>query len=194
MIANFDVDIDTPPEFEPHSLFPNWPRASIIKNEELLPHPCGYYPQNIAVDKLTNLSAIDYETAESLGYFKLDLLHLSVYSHFKDRSEIEQLIEIEPDWTILQSPQHVVKLFQLSKHIELLQKLKPSSIEDVADALALIRPGKIELLPLYLNDKSSIRSILYKQDRSGYSFKRSHAISYSLVIVLQLHLIDLGLL
>jgi len=194
MITAFDVDLDLPPSFKPEVLFPDWVRASVCQNEELRPHACGVYPQSMALDKVTGLAAIPYEEAEQLGYLKLDLLHLTVYKHFQSRDEITELLKIEPEWTILQSPSQVAKLFQLSRHIDLLQKVKPRSIEDVADALALIRPGKIELLPLYLKDKFNSRPLLYKKGSDGYSFKKSHAISYAMVVVLQLHLINLELL
>jgi hypothetical protein len=189
-----DVDIDFPTKFKPLNLFPNWIPASIVQNEKLRPHPCGIYPQNIPIDPLTKLAAIPYEEADEYGYFKLDFLHLSVYDKFESREEIEELLTIEPDWNLFLIPSNWSKLFQMSRHGELLQRLRPRSIEDVADAIALIRPGKIELLPLYLNDKAKGRAALYKQDASGFSFKKSHAIGYALVIVLQLHLLSLELL
>lgn len=194
MIAFGDIDIDLPPSFDPLKVFPEWVKASMVQNEVLRPHPCGVYPQTIPKDKVTGLAAIPYETAEDVGYFKLDFLHLSVYQHFESREEILQLLEIEPDWTLLQVPSVVEKLFQLSKHLELLRKVKPKSLEDIADALALIRPGKMELLPLYLNDKIKARGLLYQKGADGYSFKRSHSLSYAMVVVLQLHLIDAKLL
>jgi len=189
---NFDVDIDTPTKFNARDIFP-WNKASIIKDEKITPHPCGFYPQNIPLDALSNLSAIPYEQAEELGYFKVDFLHLSIYDYFQSRDEIIELLKIEPNWNLLLDKNNVSKLFQLSKHYDLLIKLKPSCIEDLADAIALIRPGKYNLVPLYLKQKEVIKSILYEQS-DEFSFKRSHAIAYAHVIVLQLHLIDLGIL
>lgn len=191
---SFDVDIDTQPNFDPIVLFPDWVRASVVKNEKLGPHPCGVFPQAIAVDKVTGLSAAPYDSAEELGYFKLDFLHLTPYRFFESRAEIEALLEIEPNWDLLLLERHVEKLFQLSKHGDLLKKLQPRSIEDLADALALIRPGKQELLPLYLKEKEACRVLLYMKDDSGFAFKKSHSISYAMVVVLQLHLIEAEIL
>lgn len=189
-----DVDIDTPTSFRPASIFPSWVRASMVKDGNLMPHPCGVYPQRAPIDPITKLCAIPYEPAEELGFLKLDFLHLSVYDHFQSREEIEQLLEVEPDWGLLLIPSEQVKLFQLSKHGELLSTVKPKSIEELADCLALIRPGKKQLLKLYLAQRESTRRILYARDENGYSFKKSHAIAYALVIVLQLHLISTGVL
>jgi DNA polymerase III alpha subunit len=188
-----DVDIDTPTAFRPGTIF-QWVRASILKDGELRQHPCGYYPQNIALDHLTGLSAVPYDVADELGYYKLDFLHLSVYDNFESREEIDALLEIEPDWGILNIPQEQKKLFQLSKHGEVLDVIKPRSVEELADVLALIRPGKKQLVNLYKAQRESTRRILYAKDEGGYSFKKSHAIAYALVIVLQLHLIEAGIL
>lgn len=191
---SFDIDIDLDPSFDPLNIFPNWVKASVVKNEVLGPHPCGIYPQDMAIDPITGLAAIPYDKAEELGYFKLDFLHLSVYRYFTNRSEILELLELEPNWNLLLDEREVEKLFQLNKHAKLLKQLRPSSIEELADALALIRPGKQELLPLYLSNQAVCRGILYLKDDSGFSFKKSHAIAYSLIIVLQLHLITAELL
>ncbi len=112
---NADIDIDFPTSFKPSSIFP-WTKASLVKNESLSPHPCGVYPQNIPIDSVSGLSAIPYDAAEKLGYFKVDMLHLGVYDHFKSRDEINDLLKIEPDWGILLLPDEQKKLFQLANH------------------------------------------------------------------------------
>ena len=190
----FDVDIDTPTKFKPQEkLFSNWIRASIIKDEKITPHPCGYYPQKIYQDDLTKLSAIPYEQAEELAFFKVDFLHLSIYDYFETKEEIKELLKIEPNWDLLLQKEKVVKLFQLSKHHDLLLKIQPKNIETLADVIALIRPGKYNLVPLYIAQPNVIRKILYEATNE-FSFKRSHAIAYAHVIVLQLHLIELNIL
>jgi hypothetical protein len=189
----FDVDIDFPSTFNSKDYFPLWTKASILKDEKLRPHPCGIYPQKIAIDPITKLAAIPYKQAEDTGYFKLDMLHLHVYNHFESRQEMLDLLDEEPKWDLLLLKSNVEKLFQISNHFELVSKLRPKSIEELADLNALIRPGKKDLIPIYLAHKEKVRAILYSQGEA-FSFKRSHAISYAMVIVLQLHLIDLGLL
>lgn len=188
-----DIDIDLRTDFDPKKLFP-WARASLVKSDELAQHSCGVYPQGIPVDPLTGLSAIPYKEAEQVGYLKIDFLHLHIYDHFKSRDEIDELLKVEPDWGLLTIPSEQAKLFQLSKHGDVLSAVKPKSIEDLADVLALIRPGKKQLVKLYNSQKDATRRILYAKDESGYSFKKSHAIAYAMVIVLQLHLINSGLI
>ncbi len=192
MTIGGDVDIDVHPNFNPTKYFPKWVRASILKNGRLTPHPCGVYPQAMAKDPVTGLAAVPYDDAEALGYLKVDFLHLNVYQHFTTRQEIEHLLKIEPDWALLQLPSTWPKLFQLSKHGELLASLKPRNLLDLADIMALIRPGKKILIGLYKKEKAACRPLLYAENDSGYSFKRSHSFAYSLIVVLQLHLIKQG--
>lgn len=189
-----DVDIDTAPSFKSWEIFKQWPRATEVRDGKLLPHNVGVHPQKMAVDPVTGLSAIPYEEAEDLGYLKVDFLHLNVYKHFKSRSEIDALLAIEPDWSMLELESVHPKIFQLSKHGDLLTALKPKSVEELADIMALIRPGKKNFTGLYKTNRESARRILYAKDETGYSFKKSHALAYAYVVWLQLHLIKQGIL
>ena len=190
-----DIDIDLQTSFVPEKYFKSWTRASIFddKNKTYKPHPCGVFPQAIPRDPITGLSAIPYDIAAEADYIKIDFLHLSIYDHFSSRAEIEELVKKEPNWDLLADEDIVKKLFQLSNHFKIVSKIKPRSIEDLADALALIRPGKKTLENLYVKDKNSCRKILYQKNDDEFSFKKSHAISYAMVICLQLHLIEKGI-
>ena len=184
-----DIDIDFKTDFKPNTVFKQAVPASMIKDNTLSKHPCGQYFQNIDIDNVTQLSAIPFEEAEVLGYFKIDFLHLSVLDQCTSKQQIRQLISSEPDWNLLLEPNVVDQLFQLRKHYDTLIKIKPKNVQELADTIALIRPGKRHLIPDYIANKTKIREQLYKKFDDGYAFKRSHAISYALTIVLQLHMI-----
>lgn len=191
MSFNPDIDIDFPTNFNPLHFFDNAVQASMVKKNELVKHPCGIYMQNIAVDPITGLSAIPYEEAEVLGFFKIDFLHLNLLDSFSSKTEIRQLLKKEPNWDLLLDEKVVLELFQLNKHYSLLSQVKPRSVEELADVIAMIRPGKRILLDSYLMNKKETRSKLYRQtadDKS--SFRKGHALAYSLTIVLQLHAIE----
>lgn len=189
-----DIDIDLPTSFNPVNTFENCVRASIIKDETLQPHPCGTYFQNIPKDPSTGFSAIPYDIAEELDFVKIDFLHLNLLDSFGSRQEIEDLLEIEPDWTLLTMPSVVNKLFQVGKHGKMLIDLAPKSIEELADAIAMTKPAKRFLLDLYKRDRDAARKELYKIEKESYGYKKAHALAYALNIVLQLHLISAGLL
>lgn len=188
-----DVDIDFPTNFNPHTIFPQAITASMVKDGALVKHPCGQYFQPIPIDNLTSLAAIPYEEAEALGYIKIDFLHLSILDKFSSKDEIHQLMNTEPDWSLLTQERQVEKLFQLHNHYDLLVQVAPTSVQEIADCITLIRPAKRHLIPQYIRDRKRTRDEhLYKKVGDAYAFKRSHAVSYALTIVLQLHLITAG--
>lgn len=190
-----DIDIDFKPSFNPKTVFPQAVPASMVRDGELVKHPCGQYFQHIAVDDMTGWSAIPYEEAEVMGFFKIDFLHLSILDYFESKHEIRALLKAEPNWDLLLDEHQVSKLFQISKHHKILVKTKPRSVIELADVVALIRPNKRHLLDDYVRNKTKIRPLLYRQgsdDKS--SFKRSHSLAYAMTIVLQLHLIEAGVI
>ena len=189
------MDIDLRTDFDPLEHFPDAVRASRVQDGELKSHPAGVYFQKMAKDKQTNLAAIPFHEAEDEGYFKIDFLHLSLLDNFESKEEIRILLKKEPDWCLLQSAVVVSKLFQLHQHFDVVSAVKPTSVIELADCIALIRPGKRYLLKYYLEDRERVRKSLYKKPKDDKPyFKKPHAISYALTIVLQLHLISAGVL
>jgi DNA polymerase III alpha subunit len=189
-----DIDVDVASTVNGIDIFPEWIRASNLLQNNLVAHPVGIYCQNIPIDPISEFAAIPYKQAEELGYFKLDFLHLKIYDHFESKEQIDELLNHEPEWALLRSPAVVKQLFQLGSHFDILNKVQPKSINDIADCIALIRPGKIHLLDKYLESKDYWRKVLYEQKEGDqYNYKKSHAIAYAHVIVLQLHLIAAGI-
>lgn len=188
-----DIDIDVKPSFDCASTFPCTIPASIVENGKLKKHLVGNYFQNIPIDHITKLAAIPYDKAEQFGFIKIDLLHLNILNIFESKNEIKTLLKKEPDWALLLNEGAVHKLFHLSNHYDVLKRIKPASVLELADTLAIIRPNKISLLDKYVIDRQSTRKELYnKTDKSD--LRKSHAIPYALLIVLQLHLIKANII
>ena len=51
-----DIDIDFKTNFKCRDIFPQAVRASMIKKDELVKHPCGMYFQQIAIDPVTDIA------------------------------------------------------------------------------------------------------------------------------------------
>ena len=150
-------------------------------------HNTGVYFQPIPHNPFTNIATIDYKTAEDRGYFKVDFLNVSMYDGVRNETHLKQLLDQEPVWNLLEHEEVVTQLFHISEHHNILKKLKPTSIEELAAVLAIIRPAK-----RYLLDKEwdVIRQEVWKRPVDDlYFFKRSHAIAYAAAIVVQLNLI-----
>jgi DNA polymerase III alpha subunit len=148
-------------------------------------HNTGVYFQSIPHDPFTNIATIDYKTAEDRGYFKIDFLNVSMYEGVRDEIHLKQLLDQEPVWDLLEHEEIVKQLFHINEHHAILKKLKPSSIEELAAVLAIIRPAKRYLLD---RDWFTIKQEVWKRPSEDlYFFKKSHAIAYAAAIVIQLN-------
>jgi DNA polymerase III alpha subunit len=150
-------------------------------------HNSGIYCTSIPYNPITEISTIDYKTAEDRGFFKIDFLNVSVYEKVKSREHLQKLMETEPIWDLLENDDFTNLLFQVNGHGDLLRKLKPTSILELAACLALIRPGKRHLQEKTWKD---IMATVWDKPTTGeYYFKKSHAVAYATAIVVQMNLI-----
>jgi len=185
MRSIFDIDIDVAPKTDKTK----YGVPAMIYNEDLkrvAAHPSGVYLEPVPIDPLTNLAAFDYEYGNEKGFMKVDVLNNSVYSEFNSKADVLKCLEIEPDWDYLKDENIVKSLPHIGKHYDLIKKIQPKSVEELADVLALIRPGKIDQIDNYIKDKAKVRKNLYKRS-GGMYFKKSHAISYAVMIVVILN-------
>ncbi len=161
--------------------------ASIEENGTFKKHNTGIYCTSVPYNPLTGLSTIDYKQAEDRGYFKIDFLNVSVYEKVRDRQHLKQLMETEPLWDLLEQDDFTDLLFHVNGHGSLLRQMKPSSIEELAMCLALIRPAKRHLIGKTWTEIGE--TIWTKPENGEYYFKKAHAIAYAHVIVVQMNLI-----
>ena len=161
--------------------------ASIGENGTFKKHNTGVYCTSVPYNPLTGLSTIDYKQAEDRGYFKIDFLNVSVYEKVKDRQHLKTLMETEPLWDLLLQDDFTDLLFHVNGHGSLLRQMKPSSIEELAMCLALIRPAKRHLIGKEWTEIST--EIWTKPENGDYYFKKAHAVAYAHVVVVQMNLI-----
>lgn len=162
-------------------------RASRYDDKQLVPHNTGIYLQTIPFDPVTNLAGVDYKSAEDRGYFKIDFLNVSIYKGVRNEEHLTQLMETEPLWDLLQDDSFTNLLFHVNGYGDLLRKMKPTSIIELAMCLALIRPGKRHLQD---GTKSDIMDSIWEKPTNGeYHFKKAHAVAYAMAIVVQMNLI-----
>ena len=188
-----DIDIDTPTDFIARTVFPNCIVASRVNNERLSNHPAGVYFQNVPTDPITGLSAIPFSEAEQFDFFKVDFLHLGLRDYFDNKDQLLSLLDRDPNWSLLTDDDVIPKLFQLRNNGDLLKYIKPQSVEELADCIALIRPAKISLQDKYIVDREQTRRELYKMPLPKGCFKKAHAIAYAFNVIVQLHLIENGI-
>ena len=184
-----DIDIDFADREDILSKIPHVV-AGRVDRGEYKRHNTGVYLQNMPVNPLNGLATIDYETAEQRGYFKIDFLNVNAYQGVKNEAHIKQLLSVEPLWDLMYEKEVCDQLFHVNGYHNLLAQLKPTSILELATVLALIRPGKKHLVPVCIEKGfQAIQDEVWIKTDEGYSFKKSHAIGYAHVIVMQLNLI-----
>jgi DNA polymerase III alpha subunit len=161
--------------------------ASIQDDTVNKKHNTGIYCTNIPHNPFTGISTIDYKEAEERGYFKIDLLNVSVYKDIRNEEHLIELMNTEPLWDLLQDDQFVSMLFHLNGHGDVLRKTCPTSVEQLAAVLAMIRPAKRYLIG---KDWTTVMNEIWtKPDNGEYYFKKAHAVAYAVAIVVQMNLI-----
>ena len=186
MIAQTDIDIDLADRQQLLSIVPHV--AAMQKDGfKKRKHNTGVYFHEVPQDPFTQLCTLDYQTAEQVGYFKMDILNVGLYKEVKDPEHLDRLANAEPMWTLLEQPEVVKDLFHLGNHSDITCRMRPKSLEELAMLLAIIRPGKKHLQGKTWDE---IRSEVWiKPDDETYYFKKSHSFGYALAIVVQLNLI-----
>ena len=150
-------------------------------------HNTGVYTHRVPVDPFNGYCTIDHKEADDTGYFKLDILNVSIYKDIKDDDHLNQLLEREPLWQLLEHKDFVDQVFHLSGHASLLQQLKPTSVPQLAATLAIIRPAKRHLANQ--GWKNISKEVWKKPSGNEYYFKKSHAHSYAMACVVHINLI-----
>ena len=178
-----DIDID----FADREHILNKIQHRVAKLDTDKKHNTGVYVTECPHNPVDNLSTIDYKTAEERGYFKLDFLNVSIYKEVKDETHLISLMRKEPLWELLEHKDFVDQVFHVSGHSDLLKQLKPTSVQQLAAALAIIRPAKRHLASE--NWEKIMKEVWVKPTNGDYYFKKAHAVSYAMACVVHMNLL-----
>ena len=152
-------------------------------------HNSGVYVTDIPYDPVNACSAIDYEQAEQLGYFKIDLLNMSVYQLIKTPEHYNAMLSQEPPWQQLWTDAEWAKqLVHVGNYTDLLAAMKPDSITRMAAFISIIRPGKAHLQNRPWAEV--FESVWDGDDSRGFVFKHAHAIGYAALVSLHMNLLN----
>lgn len=184
-----DLDIDCSNRDKILTYFEHIP-ASKLSDTSINPHGVGVYFCNIPKDELSGLASIDYKDAEEkYGFFKIDLLHNTTYDRYSKRTELYNDLKKPIKWELLKDEKFVSKLPHIGSYYNLIQELPTiDSIEKLSMFISVIRPGKSRLIETLkaTNQWKSIEDVIWIKEDTGYMYKKSHAISYALMITLHM--------
>lgn len=186
MIIKSDIDIDFGDRSSILKLIEHIP-ASIRKNNTVKKHPTGVYVTNIPYDPYNDCAGIDYELAEERGYFKLDLLNVTLYNKVRDEKHLIELMR-DPDWSRLKEKSFVEQLIHISNQYDTLCRMPEpiNSIPRLAMFLAVIRPAKRHLIGKTYKE---IAQTVWDKEKDGYSFKKSHGIAYGHLVAVHMNIL-----
>ncbi len=183
-----DIDIDLPDRAAVLQLISHTAARQLVQGQ-IRRHNSGVYVTAIPQDPINDCAAIDYETAEQRGYFKIDFLNMSVYKLIRDPEHYEQMLAQEPDWSRLWTDQAWTnQLVHVGNYADLLQTMRPDSIPRMAAFISIIRPGKA-----HLQNKpwaEVFASVWDGDDSRGYTFKKSHSLGYAQLVALHMNLLQ----
>ena len=190
-MSNPDVDIDFADREQVLKLLPYVSATLRQDNGTTQKHKTGVYFHPVPQDPYTGWCNVDYKEAEALGFFKVDLLNVSLYQKVQSKEHLTRLAETEPIWELLEQEEFVNLLFHLRDHGDILKRTRPTSIAQLAAVLAMIRPAKRYLVG---KDWTTIMNEVWiKPTSDEYFFKKSHATAYAVAIVAQMNLICEGI-
>lgn len=183
-----DIDIDIGNRDNLLKIIKHVP-ASIYRNGNWIKHNTGVYVTDVPTDPITGLSTVDYETAEQLGYVKLDILNQSVYEQVKDAAHLERLLSTEPMWEMLQYREFVEQVVHINNHYDTIQRMSEpvNNIPRMAMLLSVIRPAKRHLIGKTW--KEVAEDVWTKPNDETYYFKKSHAVSYAHLVKIHMNLL-----
>jgi len=179
----FDVDID----FADRSVILEKLKHRVAMLPTGKKHNTGIYPTEIPHNPINNCATIDYKEADQRGYFKLDFLNVSIYKDVRDEAHLNYLVNQEPLWDLLWNQEFSDLVFHLNGHSEILQKLRPRNVEQLAATLAIIRPAKRHLVDADWD--TILREVWVKPENNDYYFKKSHSFSYAFAVIVHINLI-----
>jgi hypothetical protein len=152
-------------------------------------HNSGIYVTDIPYDPVNQCAAIDYEQAEERGYFKIDLLNMSVYQLIKSPEQYQELLSKDPPWERLWTDSAWAKqLAHVGNYTALLESMKPDTIPRMAAFIAIIRPGKAHLQNQPWN--TVFETVWDGDSTKGFVFKKSHSLSYAMLVTLHMNLLS----
>ena len=183
-----DIDIDFADRDIVLKLIQHTPARQEVQGQ-VRRHNSGVYVTDIPHDPINGCAAIDYEQAEQRGYFKIDFLNMNVYKLVKSTEHYQEMLAAAPPWDRLwQDANWSKQLVHVGNYTDLLKNMRPTTIPQMAAFISIIRPGKAHLQNQSWKDVFA--TVWDGNDSQGYTFKKSHSLSYAMLVVLHMNLLN----
>ena len=182
-----DIDIDFADRSHALDLIRHIP-ARQTNDAQVRRHNSGVYVTDMPYDPVNQCAALDYQAAESRGYFKIDFLNMSVYQLIQDPAHYQAMLDRSPDWDRLWNDAAWARqLVHVGNYTDLLHTMRPDSVPRMAAFISVIRPGKAHLQNRPWAEV--FQSVWDGDDSKGYVFKKAHAVGYAALVALHMNLL-----
>lgn len=184
-----DIDIDVGDRAAALAVLPHT-AASMIKDGKSVKHNTGVYFTQVPVDPFTGRASLDYGAAQDLGYVKLDVLNVGLYTKITSEAHLQQLMQQEPAWDRLYDPEFCAQLMHIGAHYNTLIQMPEAvnSVTRLAMFLAIIRPAKRHLIGQTWVKVAE--TVWERPTDDGYYFKKAHAVSYAHLVAVHMNLLS----
>jgi hypothetical protein len=151
-------------------------------------HNTGVYFTDIPVAH-DGIATLEHKAAEDIGYFKLDLLNVSVYEHVRNELHLVELM-CDPNWLMLLDKTFFERVIHIGNHWDLMCKMPEpiNSIPRMAMFLAVIRPGKRHLMGKTWAEVA--QSVWQRPEGDEYFFKKSHSVAYAQLVAVHMNILE----
>ena len=183
-----DIDIDVANRDQALTLLKHT-AASMIKDGKSVKHNTGVYFTQVPVDPFTGRASLDYGAAEDLGYIKLDVLNVGLYTKITSEAHLQLLMQQEPAWDRLYDPEFCAQLMHIGAHYDTLIRMPEAvnSVTRLAMFLAIIRPAKRHLIG---QTWAKVAETVWERPTDdGYYFKKAHSVSYAHLVAVHMNLL-----
>ena len=183
-----DIDIDVKNRDEILEVFTCTASCEKINDDgSIIKHKSGVHFDDIPTDPVTGFATIEYKKAEQMGYQKVDFLNVSAYKHVRDREHLKELLARDVPWELFKVPEIVHELFQLKNQFSVVSVWPPTSVDELAMLIAMIRPAKRHLQAC--NTWDEVRKEIWDKSKNNgqMAFRHSHSVAYAHLIIVQLN-------
>jgi len=151
-------------------------------------HNTGVYFTDIPVAH-DGVATLEHKAAEDIGYFKLDLLNVSVYEYVRNELHLVELMQ-DPNWLTLLDKTRFERVIHIGNHWDLMCKMPEpiNSIPRMAMFLAVIRPGKRHLVGKTWAEVA--QSVWQRPEGNEYFFKKSHSVAYAQLVAVHMNILE----
>ncbi len=178
-----DIDID----FADRDVILSKIEHRVAKLDTGKKHNTGVYVTEAPHNPVDNLCTIDHKTADQRGYFKLDFLNVSIYKDVKNEAHLQELMEREPIWATTGTQRLRRQSISSKRARQSIKTIEAYFGTAIGGYTSNNTSGQETLSRQSWNE--ILNEVWVKPTNGEYYFKKAHAFSYAMAVVVHINLL-----